>query len=328
MEDVVSINKERLEMSKGKVTVLGINGHIGHHAAQAFHQAGFAVTGFGRSSRQPISGVNFVKGDAASLDDLRAVIDGADIVVNALNLPYDKWDKGRAEAQLATVIAAMGDNGKTLMFPGNVYNYAATDRRIAPSTTQRPQTPRGAIRVRQEEMLAAASKAGKFQTIIIRAGDFYAPNNSGDWFDQAMMMDAKKGKIHRMADADLGHAWAYLPDLGRVFATVAEQRDTLGAFETFHFSGHYVTNGALMDAIAKASPVPLKVVPLPWFVLQAMGLASGVMREVVKMRYLWNNPMELVDPRLDAMLGPDFGTPFETAVAETVAPFLMLKVAA
>jgi nucleoside-diphosphate-sugar epimerase len=314
-------------MSKGKVTVLGINGHIGQHAARAFHEAGFSVTGFGRSNRHPIAGVGFIEGDAASLDDLKRAIADADIVVNGLNLPYDKWDKGRAEALLATVIAAMGDSGKTLLFPGNIYNYAATDRRITPATPQRPQTPRGAIRVRQEEMLAAASKAGKFQTIIIRAGDFYGPNTVGDWYDQAIMMDAGKGRIHSMADLDVGHAWAYLPDLGRAFALVGEQRKALGRFETFHFAGHYVTHGALMAAIQAASPAPLKVVPLPWIFLQAMGLANGVMREVVKMRYLWNNPMELVDPRLDALLGPDFGTPFAVAVAETVKPFLERKAA-
>jgi nucleoside-diphosphate-sugar epimerase len=315
-------------MSKGKVTVLGINGHIGHHAARAFHAAGFTVTGFGRANRLPIEGVAFRKGDAGSLADLKAAIAGADIVVNALNLPYDKWDKGRAEAQLATVIAAMGDSGKTLMYPGNVYNYAATDRRMTPSTPQRPQTPRGAIRVRQEDMLAAASMAGKFQTIVLRAGDFYAPGNSGDWYDQAMLMEAKKGKVYHMAAAELGHAWAYLPDLGRAFAVLGEKRNEFGAFENFHFAGHYVTHGALMDAIVKAAPVPLKVAPLPWIFLQAMGLANGVIREVVKMRYLWNNPMELVDARLDAILGPDFGTPFEVAVAETVKPFFAQKAAA
>jgi nucleoside-diphosphate-sugar epimerase len=317
-----------MDMSKGKVTVLGINGHIGHHAAQAFQDAGFSVSGFGRANRHPIVGVTFIKGDAASLDDIKAAIADADIVVNALNLPYDKWDKGRAEAQLATVIAAMGDSGKTLMFPGNVYNYSASDRRMAPSTPQRPQTPRGAIRVRQEEMLAAASKAGKFQTIIMRAGDFYAPNNVGDWYDQAMMMEARKGKVYHMADLKLGHAWAYLPDLGRAFAVLGEKRAEFGAFENFHFAGHYVTHGALMDAIVKAAPVPLKVTPLPWIFMQAMGLANGVIREVLKMRYLWNNSMELVDPRLDAILGPDFGTPLEDAVAATVRPFLEQKAAA
>ncbi|KFC65400.1 putative NADH-flavin reductase [Devosia sp. LC5] len=314
-------------MNTAKITVLGINGHIGHHAAKAFRDSGYSVTGFGRSNRMPIEGVTFVKGDAGNVGEIAASIADADIVVNALNLPYAEWDRGRAEAQLATVIAAMGDSGKTMMFPGNVYNYAATDRHMTPDLAQHPQTPRGAIRVRQEAMLAAASRAGKFQTIIIRAGDFYAPGNVGDWFDQAMLMDAKKGKVHHMADLDVGHAWAYLPDLGRAFVAVAEQRQSLGAFETFHFAGHFETHGAMLAAIQAAAPVPLKASQLPWIVLQAMGLAMPMMREIVKMRYLWNNPMELVDPRLDAILGKDFGTPFAEAVAACVAPFFAQKAA-
>lgn len=308
-------------MNTAKITVLGINGHIGHHAAKAFRDAGYDVTGFGRSNRMPIEGVTFVKGDASNVAEIAAAIADADIVVNALNLPYDKWDKGRAEAQLAIVIAAMGDSGKTMLFPGNVYNYAATDRHMTPGMSPQPQTPRGAIRVRQEAMLATASKAGKFQTIIIRAGDFYAPGNVGDWFDQAMLMDAKKGKVYHMADLDVGHAWAYLPDLGRAFVKVAEQRQSLGAFETFHFAGHFETHGAMLAAIQAVAPAPLKAGQLPWIVLQAMGLAMPMMREIVKMRYLWNNPMELVDPRLDAILGKDFGTPFSEAVAASTKPF-------
>lgn len=43
-------------MGKGNVTVLGINGHIGHYAATAFQAAGFSVSGFGRSNRQLITG--------------------------------------------------------------------------------------------------------------------------------------------------------------------------------------------------------------------------------------------------------------------------------
>lgn len=315
-------------MSKAKVTVLGINGHIGRHAALAFRDAGYSVSGFGRSNRKPIDDVAFIKGDANNVAEIAVAIAGAEIVVNALNLPYDKWDKGRAEAQVATVIAAMGDSGKTMMFPGNVYNYAATDRYMTPDTPQHPHTPRGAIRMRQEAMLAAASKAGKFQTIIIRAGDFFAPGNEGDWFDQAMLMDARKGKVYYMADLGLGHAWAYLPDLGRAFVAVAERRREFSAFETFHFAGHYQTHGAMLAAIRAAAPGPLKASPLPWLMFQAIGLAMPLMREIVKMRYLWNNPMELVDPRLEAILGPDFGTAFEDAVAATVAPFFAERAAA
>ena len=39
-------------MSKGKVTVLGSNGHLGNAAMVAFQEAGWAVTGLGRSNRR------------------------------------------------------------------------------------------------------------------------------------------------------------------------------------------------------------------------------------------------------------------------------------
>ena len=39
------------------------------------------------------------------------------------------------------------------------------------------------------------------------------------------------------------------------------------------------------------------------------------------MDYLWRHPMELKDSRLDALLGRDFGTPFEDAIRATITPF-------
>ena len=98
-------------MSKGIITILGINGHVGQAAAAAFVDAGWSVSGFGRRNRHPQAGVKFITGDADSVDDLRAAIAGANVVFNGLNLPYDKWFNGRAEAQLAAVIAAMGSDG-------------------------------------------------------------------------------------------------------------------------------------------------------------------------------------------------------------------------
>ncbi|WDR04633.1 NAD-dependent epimerase/dehydratase family protein [Devosia rhodophyticola] len=308
-------------MDKHKITILGINGHIGHAAAEAFAAAGWQVTGFGRSNRKPIKGVGFIKGDAGQKGDIEAATAGAEVVFNGLNLPYDKWDNGRAEAQLATVLAALKNSGKTLLFPGNIYNFAASDRVLTPELAQHPETARGAIRVRQEQMLERATEAGDIQVIILRAGDFYGPNNQGDWFDQAMMMNIGKGRLHHMADLSLGHAWAYLPDLGAAFVKLAERRQNLKSFDRFHFAGHYVTHGAMMAAIKTSSSRPLRVVPMPWILLRLMGLGMPMIREVVKMRYLWDNPMRLEDQRLVDILGSDFGTEFGAAVGASVVQY-------
>jgi nucleoside-diphosphate-sugar epimerase len=306
---------------KMKVTVLGHNGHIGNALVRAFADAGHEVTGFGRSDKHPDPRVKFVKGDAESVGDLRAAVAGADVVVNALNLRYDQWDRGRMEGQVARVVEAMGTSGKTLMFPGNIYNYAAKDGPIGPNASQEPATPRGAIRVRSEALIEAAAGRGDFKAIIIRAGDFFGPDCTGDWFEQVILREAGKGRMAPMGRPGTGHAWAYLPDLARAFVKVAEVRETLGAFERFHFGGYFVTPEEMTAAVTAAAPIPLKVTSVPWFALHIIGLTNGVIREVLKMRYLWETAMSLRDDRLDLLLGPDFMTPFGDAVAAATARY-------
>lgn len=305
-------------MSKGRVTVLGSNGHIGHAAMGAFHEAGWDVTGLGRTNRRPIQGTRFVAGDADSVTVVSSAIADADVVVHALHLPYDKWGNGRAEAQLQVVIDAMKGTGKTLLFPGTIYNYRAADRHVGPQLRQSAEAPRGEIRIRLETMLRSAAEAGDFQVVILRAGDFYGPGNRGEWFEQAMLMDHAKGRVYHMADLGLRHSWAYLPDLARAFVALAGQRQQLAPFENFHFAGNFVTHGDMMDAIGEASPIPLQASPLQWWMLRAAGLVNPIMRDIYRMRYLWLNEMQLEDARLDALLGPGFATPFEQAVAATV----------
>ena len=308
-------------MSNREVIVIGINGHVGHHIAKALVAAGWDVTGFGRSNRHPVPGVRFVKGDAEDVAAMRAAIGDIEVVVNALNLPYHQWDQGRKEAQTERVIAAMGTSGKTLLFPGNIYNYAASNRVVTPELAQHPQTPRGEIRVRVEQLYRDAAARGDMQVLILRAGDFFGPESQGDWFDLVRLSEVKMGKLQLMGTRGIGHAWAYLPDLGRAFEKLAWHRRELGAFETFHFAGNYVTPEQLGEAIVAAAPVPLKVTMFPRWTINALGLVNPLMREIGKMGYLWDYPMELRDTRLDAILGPDFATPFAEAVATTVAPF-------
>lgn len=309
-------------MTKGNVTVLGSNGHLGHAAMVGFRDAGWVVTGLARSNRRPVAGTRFVAGDASDVAVVKAVVAAADVVVYGLHLRYDRWGNGRSEAQLQAVLDALAGSGKTLLFPGTIYNYRAGDRTVGPGLRQEAEAPRGEIRIRLEQMLRTAAARGDVQAIVLRAGDFFGPGESGEWFEQAMLMDQAKGRLYHLGELDLRHSWAYLPDLGRAFAALADRRGELAAFENFHFAGHWVSHGQMMAAIQAAAARPLKVSPLAWWMLGAVGVVNPVMRDIYRMRYLWRNEMELVDPRLDALLGPGFATPFETAVAATIAGLL------
>lgn len=315
-------------MSKGKVVVLGSNGHLGHAALIAFRDAGWDVTGFGRTNRKPVSGAGFIAGDANDPAALKAAVADADVVVNGLHLPYDKWGNGAAEAQLQAVLDAMGTSGKTLMFPGTIYNYRAADRTVSPATTQSAEKAGGDIRIRLEAMIRKAAEAGAIRGIVIRAGDFFGPGNRGEWYEAAILMAEAKGTLYHLGDLPLRHSWSYLPDLGRAFVAVAEQRTSFAPFENFHFAGHWISHATIMDAVNASLGGGYRVRPFPWWMVKAMGVVNPVMRALYEMRYLWRNEMELVDPCLDALLGPNFITPVETAIDATVSELVAARKAA
>lgn len=304
------------------VTVLGFNGRVGQAVARAFVAAGWNVLGMGRHNSARLTGVTFVHGDANKPEDVRLATLDADVVVNALNPKYDKWDKGRYEGLTASVIEGLKGSGKTMLFVGNIYNFGADVTELRPETPQHPTRDKGAIRVRIEQMLREAAARGDFKFHIVRAPDFYGPGASETNFDLAILSRVKSGIVYYPGTLTKGHSWAYLPDLGRAFVKVAEAGDGLGQYENFHFAGHFVSGTRMMELVRGALPMPVKVKMLPWGMMRVLGLFMPLVREVVKMRYLWEVPHRLVDPRLDGILGGDFGTPVEEAVRLTVRSYV------
>lgn len=301
-------------MSPTSITILGVTGGLGHAAALAFRDVGWRVKGFARADRHPIQGVEFIAGNAQSTDDLHRAVQGSELVLNALNLPYHQWGNGAAEALMARTIAV--SHGKTMLFPGNIYNYSAADRVITPDLPQHPQTYRGAIRKVMETQLESASGAGLMRAIILRAGNFYGSPLGGDFFDQLILRQAKRDKVCLNPNREIPNAWAYLPDFARAFVTLAGQCEAFDSFETFHFSGHLATANQTFAALQKAVPHRcLKQTNYPWAMLRAIGVFSPLIRGLVEMRYIWDHELGLADPRLDAILGENFGTTHEKAIA-------------
>ena len=181
-----------------------------------------------------------------------------------------------------------------------------------------PTTSKGKIRVEIEALFANAAKHG-VQTIILRAGDFFGADGRSSWLDQAIFKDAiKKGVFTAPGKLDTVHAFAYLPDLGAAFAALGEKAESLQAFEVFHFTGHNITLQQLHAAGEAAVGKKLKISFLPWAILAVMGLFMPIIRALREMRYLWQVPHRLVDPRLAEVIGPLPTTPLNEAVRMAV----------
>jgi len=172
-----------------------------------------------------------------------------------------------------------------------------------------------------EQMLQAATRRG-IRALVLRAGDFFgpaAPNSSLHWL--TTRRGGRVKSVYACGPVDVGHAFAYLPDLAETLARLLDREAALADFDTFHFAGHWLARGdALAGAIRRAAgdpAIPLK--PFPYLLIYALAPVSETFRELLEMRYLWERPIGLDDTKLRGFLGDIPTTPFDIAVRETLA---------
>ena len=303
--------------------VLGANGGVGGGTAAALARHGWTVRALVRdTTKAKAPGVTAMKGDALDRAAVVAAARDAAIIVHAVNPPgYRGWRK-LVLPMLENTIAAARASGARILLPGTIYNYDPAAASVIDETTpQRARTRKGKIRVEMEARLEAASASG-VRSLILRAGDFFGPRSTGNsWFASGLVTPGKPVRsILYPGDRGVGHAWAYLPDLGETFARLADREDELPAFARFHFGGHWDERGeAMIRAIARAAGQKRpNARRLPWGLLPVAGLFSETMRELAEMRPFWRHPVRLDNRRLVAFLGEEPHTPLDVAVRATM----------
>lgn len=313
------------------VLVIGATGGIGRAVAGAFSAHGWHVVALHRDPERakatlPHLAVGWVKGDAMAEVDVVGAAQDADIVFHGANPPgYRRW-RELAIPMLANAIAAAQAAEARLIFPGNVYNFAPDAGDVVnEASPQNPTTRKGAVRVEMEHMLASAATRGVRSTIL-RAGDFLG-DSAGSWF-RAVMVKAGKPlrSVTYPGKREVGHAWAYLPDLAETVVRLAEIEGDLPALDVYHFGGHWIEPGVeICHAVRRVTGRPdLPIRRFPWIAVYAAAPFSGFMRELLEMRYLWQVPLRLENSKLVERLGEEPHTPLDEAVAQTLGSMTVL----
>ena len=221
------------------VVILGAAGRVGDAAARAFVAAGWRVKGVARNARtaELAPGVEAVRADAFDRASLIAACRGADVILNALNPQYTEWAE-KVMPMAENVIAAAQAVGATHMLPGNVYNFgydiAVGTREDAPEVAS---TEKAEIRIAMEALFREQAEKHGVQTIVLRAGDFYGGTKPQSWLDLIILSKLRKNIFMWGGPADIPHAFAYLPDLGKAFVALAEKRARTRRFRALPFRG-------------------------------------------------------------------------------------------
>jgi nucleoside-diphosphate-sugar epimerase len=305
---------------KGRIVVLGGAGRFGRAAAQAFKTAEWQVASLVRASSAGgvAPGTEIVEVDARDVESVIAAATGADVVIHALNAPYGDWER-LAIPFAETAIAAARENGATLVFPGNLYNFgAAMPARLTEAAPMHPTSRKGAVRVAVETRLREAAETG-LRTIVLRAGDYFGGDGGGAWFDRVVVKDIKAGRLTWPGPLDCVHEWAYLPDMAAALVCLVEARGRLPPFAAFGFAGHAVTGREFVAAISGVCRRDFKIGFMPWRLLQLAGFGVPLFRELAEISYLWSTPHAIDGAALASVIGDVPHTPLDQAIAASLA---------
>jgi nucleoside-diphosphate-sugar epimerase len=301
--------------------VLGATGGIGGEVATALRRHGWQVRALHRTRSGTHNGIAWLRGDAMRPQDVIAAANGVALIVHAVNPPgYRDWDR-LVLPMLESTIAAARAAGARILLPGNVYNYGPDAfPLVKEDSPQHPLTRKGAIRVEMEQRLAAAAETG-VRSLVVRAGDFFGPAAGNNWFSQGLVKPGRAvSAVTLPGGPGIGHAWAYLPDLAEAMARLAEREDQLAAFDSFHFAGHWDADGTQMAAairrVTGKADLPLR--RFPWLLARLASPFVTLFREIVEMRYLWQEAVALDNSRLVSVLGSEPHTPLDEAVRATL----------
>jgi nucleoside-diphosphate-sugar epimerase len=306
-----------MDNKQKSILVIGASGGVGGAVASNMARRGWRVIGLSRVERPAQKGIEWRVGDAMSQEDLVSAAKGVDVVFYGANPPkYKNWDKV-CLPMVRNAIAAAEAAGARLAFPGTVYNFDIDDtgELVAEDAPQFPKTRKGAIRVAMEAELEAFAERGG-RVLILRAGDYFGSNVANSWFQGALVKPGQEvGSITYPGAPELGHAWAFLPDVAETFGQLLDREAELGAFERFHFEGHWMSGDQMADALRRAAKKPdAPVKRFPWWAVVLTSPFIGLFREMLEMRYLWQKPLRLDNRRLTAFLGAEPHTPLEEAL--------------
>jgi nucleoside-diphosphate-sugar epimerase len=303
--------------------VIGATGGVGGAVAAALLARGWRVKALNRNpesaaTESPLTGVEWIRGDAMVTRDVVGAAHGARLIVHAANPPgYKDWDKLIIPMMEGSIAAAKA-TGSRILLPGNVYNYGPdAGSMITETSPQRPVTRKGKLRVEMERRLQASG----VRTLIVRAGDFFGSATAANsWFSQMV----RRGKPVRSAVypgvRGVGHTWAYLPDLAETMVRLVEQEDRLEAHAVFNFGGHWFEHGEdIGRAILRvAEQPPQRLRGFPWPMVTLASPAVPLFRELLEMRYLWRRPLRLDNRKLVGFLGEEPHTATDRAIARSL----------
>lgn len=308
-------------MTQPELHVVFGTGPVGQALARELVQRGKAVQMINRSGKKPSgvpANVTVVAGDVFDVNVAKELAEGAAVIYQCTNPPYDKWPELFPQLQANTLEAAASVGAKYIV-TDNLYMYGDTNgqplREDLPYTAH---TKKGRVRAQMAEAVLAAHRSGKVRVAVARASDFYGPAALASAAGERMFGFAVQGKAASVAgDLDAPHTYTYIEDFGKALAILGERDEALG--QVWHVpNAETLTTRQFITLIFDQLQQPPKMSAMGKLMLRFGGLFVPAAREVVEMLYEFEKPFVVDSRKFTRTFGVQ-GTLLREAIQATVA---------
>lgn len=250
--------------------------------------------------------VGVVGGDARDPDFTVAVAQEASVLYQTLNPPYHRWT-AEFPALQAAVLQAAEATGARLVSMENACLYGRpAGRPLVETRAEDAHTTKGQLRGKMARDLLAVHKAGRVQVTIGRAADYFGPrggaqSNLGDRVFPAALANRTATVL---GDPDQPHTYTYIPDIGEGLAVLGGHPEAPGQVWHLPNDPDTRTTRQLVDIIYRAAGRSrTKVRSVPGLVLRAIGMTNPTVRELLEMRYQYEEPFVVDSNKMASRLG-------------------------
>jgi nucleoside-diphosphate-sugar epimerase len=303
-------------ISHSDAVVLGATGGAGSALVRELASRGTRVRAVSRRGAGPsLPGVTPIQTDVNDPAAVKDVCRGAGIVYHCVNVPYELWTRRLVPIAEAIVGAAAAASAK-LVVMDNLYMYGRPEGPMTETAPRNARGKKGRVRIRLEQLLLDAHRAGRVPVAIGRASDFY-----GQYANSApMMLVVRPALAGRRASwlgsLDAPHTFSYLPDVAWGLATLGAHEQAFG--EIWHLpAAEPLTGRQFGGLVFETVGAPLRIGLIPKPVMALGGLFSTMIRESSEVLYQFEDPFVMGAGKFTRAFGSR-STSHRAAVRQTI----------
>ncbi len=269
-------------------TILGSGGGIGVPLARELKNYTDQIRLVSRNPKSVNESDELYRADIKDPGQIDGAIAGSDVVYVTIGFEYNLrvWQE-TWPSFLRQVISSCIKHNSKLVFFDNIYMYSGESLPfMTENAAIKPPSKKGEVRKVLREMILEETASNRLTGLIVRAADFYGPENKNSALSIMVADNLMKGKKAQVfGDPGKIHTYTYTPDAAKATAILGNTPDAYQQEWHAPTTKEKLTNIQWIEMIASELGTEPKYQKVPSFMLNIIGLFVPMMKEFPEMLY-------------------------------------------